>query len=288
MDHPHVSYVLYADDIQLYTICDTLETATAIKRLEMCISDVNDWLNEHELVLNASKTEFIVFHPKAMPPLSLSLKVGDATITSSAVVRNLGVYLDSTLTMEKHVSHICKNAFFYLRNISKARHCLTPHTSRMLIHALALSRIDYCSSLLHGISSKSNAKINKVLKYSIRLSEGLNRRISPKEYLKRQGWLLFPNRVKLRLSSIIFTAFHKGTPKPLSNLLTPANTHTTRTLRSHSDGSLSVLRTRTKIGDLAFRAISPTIWNTLPANAKTTQKLSTFRAIVHKHFLDLS
>ncbi len=46
-------------------------------------------------------------------------------VNSSSSVRNLGILFDSNLSFEKHVSSICKTAFFHLKNISKLRPMLS-------------------------------------------------------------------------------------------------------------------------------------------------------------------
>ena len=43
--------------------------------------------------------------------------IGDCVIRPKGVVKNLGTWLDSTLSMNSHVNNTCSNAFYYLYNI---------------------------------------------------------------------------------------------------------------------------------------------------------------------------
>ena len=47
--------------------------------------------------------------------------IGDCAIRPKGVVKNLGTWLDSTLSMNSHVNNTCSNAFYYLYNIRRIR-----------------------------------------------------------------------------------------------------------------------------------------------------------------------
>jgi hypothetical protein len=91
----------------------------------------------NKLKLNDDKTEFLVLstskkqHKIPERPLS----IGTSKITRSASARNLGVTLDSSLNMKKHISSVCKSSYLHLKNIGKLRKYLTKETTEKLIHA---------------------------------------------------------------------------------------------------------------------------------------------------------
>ena len=66
-------------------------------------------------------------------------------------LRNLGVTLDSTLSLHQHVLNICRSAFLELRRINSIRNFLSTDAVKTLVCSLVLSRIDYCNSLLAGL-----------------------------------------------------------------------------------------------------------------------------------------
>ena len=68
-------------------------------------------------------------------------------IEPSSSSRNIGVKFDSFMSMEKHVTLMCKSAFYHLRNLSKIRKYLTRESVETLVHAFVASRIDHCKAL---------------------------------------------------------------------------------------------------------------------------------------------
>ena len=67
-------------------------------------------------------------------------------------VRNLGVHLDKSLTMEGHINMVCKRIFLELRRISHIRPFLTVDAAKRLMSALVLAQMDYCNALMVGLS----------------------------------------------------------------------------------------------------------------------------------------
>ena len=106
------------------------------------------------LKLNDDKTELITFgssyFTRKVP--SITLKLSDSEIVSSAHVTNLGASFDMNMSMEKFVSQKVKSCMYYLRNIYRIRRFLTPEATKTLVHAYIMSRLDYSNSLLYGIN----------------------------------------------------------------------------------------------------------------------------------------
>ena len=88
-----------------------------------------------QLKLNGDKTEALLF------PFSSSLKsstvslpdsitLGSHNILLSDSSRNLGVILDSNLSMKKHVIKVCHTAYFELKSINSIRRFLTEDAAK--------------------------------------------------------------------------------------------------------------------------------------------------------------
>ena len=135
-----VSYHMYADDSQVYITfkSDDLEDLEIARgTLEQCIVDVNNWMLQNNLKLNQDKSELIVMHAKhRLQPSLESIQVGESTIVPSDSARNIGVIFDS------HITELCKTAFYHLRTLSKIRRYLSCDTTKVLINAFVISRLD--------------------------------------------------------------------------------------------------------------------------------------------------
>ena len=164
----------FADDTQLYAIFkvkDRAGTKSTLAKLESCISDVKAWMVHICLQLNDAKTEFlIVVSPQQEAHLNLSpIRVGGAEIQPAVQVQNLGTIFDKYLSMKAHVNHLCKTAYFHLRNIGIVRNCLTEDSAKSLMHALVTARIDAGNSLLYGLPKTMLYQVQKVLNTAARI-----------------------------------------------------------------------------------------------------------------------
>ena len=91
----------------------------AIHTMEDCLKDIRKWLIEGRLLLNDDKTEFLVIGTRhQLNKLNPSvLHVGYHTIDNSVNVRNLGTIFDNLISMDTHISQVCKTAFYCIHNI---------------------------------------------------------------------------------------------------------------------------------------------------------------------------
>jgi hypothetical protein len=124
------------------------------------------------------------------------IEVSNSRIQPSTLARNIGVTFDQHMSMDKHVTNICKNCFFHLRKIAKIEEYLSTSDIQTLVHAFITSKLDNCNSLLYGLP-----------KFLIdRLQNVLYRVISfcilscPRDYIKK-------NRVVRHCSKIFCVCF---------------------------------------------------------------------------------
>ena len=80
------------------------------------IKHVASWMDTNRLQLNAAKTEFIWFVPPHQRQQFQSdrLAVGSVQVTPAASVRDLGVYLDSNMSVRSHVTRLVCTCFSIL------------------------------------------------------------------------------------------------------------------------------------------------------------------------------
>ena len=77
---------------------------------------------------------------------------GDIRILSvqlhpEANVRDLGVIIDSRLTMADHVTAVCKAGYYQLRQLRGVVQSLTSEAAKLLVNAFINNSLDYCNSL---------------------------------------------------------------------------------------------------------------------------------------------
>jgi len=89
--------------------------------------------------------------------------------------RDLGVVLDSQLSLSSHVAALCRAGFFHLRQIRPAIQSMTTAATRTAVQAFICCRLDYCKSLLYGMSDGLFRKIQSIQNAAARLVTGTRR-----------------------------------------------------------------------------------------------------------------
>ena len=114
-----------------------------------------------KLKINDEKTELISIGSKSKRKQvsTNSMVFPDYEITFCESLRNLGVFLDETLSMETLVNQLCKVLYVQLRRTSKIRSFLTVDAANTLAVAFTLSRLNYCNSLLADLPDHKLAQL---------------------------------------------------------------------------------------------------------------------------------
>ena len=81
----------------------------------------------NKLKLNDEKTEAMLVGSCQAINLTEaeSIQIGGKNILLNPHVKNLGVFLDNTLSMEQHISHLCRSAYLAMRQTASIRRYLT-------------------------------------------------------------------------------------------------------------------------------------------------------------------
>jgi hypothetical protein len=265
MDH------YFADDAQGYKSFRPSPSAAdqrlAFATLSSAITEQRKWLSLNRLKLNEDKTDALLVSSKdAVRKKNISsmpLMVGDVPISPSPVVLNLGVRLDSHLTMESQITSSCRKAYFHLRRIARIRRFLSRSALCQLVHALVLSQLDYGNCLLVGLPATSLVRLQRVQNSAARLISGVRLRESITPTLRSFHWLPIYQRIEFKIAVLVFRCLIGLAPLYLTALISIRDSG--RETRSSSKLLLHSPRTRTKgFGDRAFSAAAPRIWNSLP------------------------
>ena len=118
-----------------------------------------------------------------------SILAGDHRVNRSDKAWNIGIAFDETLSLDKHVSSVCKSTLFHLWNIAKIRMYLTSESKKTLVYAYVTCRLDNCNSLLLRSPKYMVQKLQRVQNCAARLVAGQPRAAHTCPILKELHWL---------------------------------------------------------------------------------------------------
>ena len=128
------------------------------------------------------------------------LSVGDISVAPASTARNLGVLFDQNLKFDAQITKTCCTGHYYLQS-----EYLTLNSTRCLVHALVMGRVDYCNSLLYGLLRNNINKLQRLQNMAARWI------INTPPVLRQLHWLLISSRIIFKVILITFKAIHAWT-----------------------------------------------------------------------------
>jgi len=207
------------------------------------------------------------------------VRIGSTYVLTVTSVRDLGLYIDCDVSLQTHVTATVRSCFAALRQIRSVRPCLPRHALLSLIRALVVSKVDYCCSVLAGVSRRLLYSLQSILNVTARLVLSVRRseRITP--LLRELHWLRVPERITFRLCVLTHCCLNGSAPAYLAEKIRlTADVERRRHLRSFTTTTLVVPPVqRSTLGDRAFPVAAPRAWNSLPPSLRTVSSLVPFR-----------
>ena len=126
-------------------------------------------MTAHHLKINLDKTELLFLPGKDSPIHDLTFNFDNSVLTPTETARNLGVTLDSQLSLTANITATTRSCRFMLYNIRRIRPLLTQKAVQVLVQALVISRLDYCNSLLAGLPARAIRPLQLIQNAAARL-----------------------------------------------------------------------------------------------------------------------
>jgi len=150
-------------------------------------------------------------------PVPLGIQTANSSVPISDHITTLGVTLDSYLTLNSHVSSVCKSSFYSIKALRHIRPVLTCDMARAVAASLTQTCLDFANSVLLGTSSSNINKLQRVQNCLARVV--LLDQSSPATSLLLQlHWLPVPKRIEFKINTYISVTYLWSTQVPfLSN-----------------------------------------------------------------------
>ena len=141
------------------------------------------------------------------------------SISPTDTVMNLGVTFDSLNTFTSHITNMCRVCYYHLNDLRHIRKYLSVETAALLANSMISSRIDYCNSLLYGVSKYKVAKLQKIQNALCRIVFRLDRTSHITPCLQKLHWLPVTYHIWFKYNLITFKAIKFSQPIYLSSLI---------------------------------------------------------------------
>ena len=134
---------LFADDTSLYDYNRDIKQLVSAAKAK--IKKLYCWCVCNKLTINASKTNFILFHTrnKAAYPELTEISTDVMTIKRVKCTKYLGLFIDENLNWHQHVDFLCKDLVKYFGIFNNVKYFVTQRMARQLYFAFIFSRINY-------------------------------------------------------------------------------------------------------------------------------------------------
>ena len=133
--------ILFVDDTTV--LIEGTHINTMIATLNCELAKLTEWLNANKLLINVSKSHYMVFH-RSRRKINKGNILLDTTILSQVTfTKFLGVILDDKLKWTHHISYI-KNKIKSMGIILKARKVLKKKVLLQLYHSFVTPYLIYC------------------------------------------------------------------------------------------------------------------------------------------------
>jgi hypothetical protein len=274
----------YADDTQLYTRLriqnnhpDNMQED--IKRMEKCLQEIRSWMKKNMLKLNESKTELLIITTKSKKDkvADVTLKVGEDSIKASPCVRDLGSWLDDTLSMRTQVQNTVKAGYYHLRTIGRIRKNLDDDTCAKIINATVTSRQDYHNALLAGSYQCITEPLQRLQNNAARLLTGARRSEHITPVLSELHWLPIKERIDFKLLVMIHHALHNQDAPSYMKEMFQRYTPNRCTRATDDPWTIVINRTMRHEGDRCGMNIGATLWNSLPLDLRCAISTERFK-----------
>ena len=172
-------------------------------------------------------------------------------------VRRIGVIFDTNFKFRSHISAICSSCIYHIRNLRRIRRHLDMDSVKFLVTALVSSRLDYCNSLLSGVTETDLTKLQRNLNrlaHVVTKSPPFTRSVP---LLRSLHWLRVKYRVHFKICLLNYKAHNEKHPVYHRSLI--ATSLPSRSLRSNRGITLPVPRVKTNTGTKALSSCTPSL-----------------------------
>jgi hypothetical protein len=225
-----------------------------VQRLTDSFNRTKQYCDEHELKINADKTQLIVFKsPSKKIPEDFELILDNIQVKREITVKLLGVTLDHHLTLGSHIDKTVKKCHGLLGMLYRAAPFLPRDLLRMTYTALIRSQLEFASAVFTNAADTHLRKLDTVQKMASRTICGAARNAHSAPLLELLKLESLESRRCNHIGSIVKSIIDEKCHPAFH-----------RYFELHEDGAVgSVCSARTNCGKKQFKIFGAACYNAL-------------------------
>ena len=170
-----------------------------VKRMNLDLKNLSQWLKANKLSLNFTKTELIIFHSSSKKiDHNVKFKLDGKRLTPTSTVKYLGVLLDYHLLWSKQINHVTTKLNLAIHILSTLRNNTSLKTLKMTYFSLFSSHLLYGSQLWGHTNLTNQSEIQKLQNRALRKILFKKQQDSIRQYYKELQILKFPDLLYLQ------------------------------------------------------------------------------------------
>ena len=166
--------VQYADDTQILISENIYNINLLIRKAENLLSKVKKYFLTNGLLVNANKTQCILISSAQYLNKIPEVKIccDGEYIIPSQTVKNLGLYIDRTMTFNTHIEEMCKKVTGILMYVNRIGNTFDWKTRTQIVESITLRIINYCRIIWGSIADLYLDKARKIQNFAARVAVG--------------------------------------------------------------------------------------------------------------------
>ena len=283
-DLPNVSdilkCILFADDTSIFFSHDNVDSLQEIFNQEL--QSVTKWLKVNKLLINVSKTNFMIFTKKKCNLDNICVNMCDSRIKQVSSLKFLGIIVDNKLNWSNHINFI-SNKLSKNIGIMNRLNCLPRSVLKLIYNTIVLPHLYYGITVWGNAHETYINRLQVLQKRAIRIISHASFLAHTQPLFSSLKILRLNDMYKYQAAIFMYLCTKQLLPQSLLELFSFNNQVHNYNTRSASNFHIPLSRTSFYQRSIIYNG--PILWNSLPCAIRNTKSLNTFKRSYKKNLL---
>ncbi|MCG8032736.1 MAG: hypothetical protein JAZ03_11255 [Candidatus Thiodiazotropha taylori] len=270
---------LFADDTSLFIVVN--DPVNAADCLNSDLEKVSHWASTWLVTFNPSKSESLLISRKVNRPQHPPLFMQNVEINEVDSHKHLGLYLSQDCTWHQHIEFIKEKAWCRINVMRKLKFKLDRKSLETIYTAFIRPLLEYGDVVWDNCTQYEKNDLEKIQLEAARIATGTTKLISLNNLYKEVCWDTLDKRRHDHKLTLFYKMFNNLAPIYLSSLV-PQQVNAVSRYNLRNSNDLKTIRTKTTLHYNSFLPSSIREWNNLPAEAKESTSVNSFKTFLKK------